>query len=328
MTLRLHQKDIPEMVLERTYPLNYVTDDHTVKECVTELNYPIGKASYQEIYFDGVHIGYGNAILSDKVLLGFETDVESVEMHFALLGKTTAITDQFGREISFQSNQHNIIYANSICGNMLWEPNTFKLCEINLAPSFFKKYLPEGQEIFENFRKAIDQGKSALISRQHRSISYQMYQLIEEITTCERKGIFKRMFLEAKVLELLMLQLEQLSEEFPTNTSLKKADVEKIYAVKELLSSTIDENYSLIELAHKVGTNEFTLKKGFKELFGTTVFGFWHDVKMNQAKSMLLDADKSIYEVAELIGYKNPRHFSSAFKRKFGILPSKVKIRN
>src|SRR6218665_1943772 len=140
-----------------------------------------------------------------------------------------------------------------------------------------------------------------------------MYQAGDDIMSCNRKGLFKRMFLEAKVIELLMLQLEQLSEQLPLNTSLKKSDIEKIYAVKELLSGTVDENYSLIELAHKVGTNEFTLKKGFRELFGTTVFGFWNDIKMNQAKTMLLEADKSIYEVADLIGYKNPRHFSTAF---------------
>lgn len=328
MTLRLHQKDMPEMVLERIYPLNYAVADHTVKECITQLDYPIGKATYKEIYFDGVHIGYGDAVLSDKVLLGFETDVESVEMHFAILGKTTAVTNDFGKAISFEASQHNIIYANSLRGNMIWEPKVFKICEVNLAPGFFKKYLPDDHAIFENFRKAIDQGKSELISAQHRGISYQMYQIIEDIMNCGRKGIFKRMFLEAKVIELLMLQLEQLTEQFPAQTSLKKTDVEKIYAVKELLSHTISENYSLIELAHKVGTNEFTLKKGFRELFGTTVFGFWNDIKMNQAKTMLLEADKSIYEVADVIGYKNPRHFSTAFKRKFGILPSQVKNNN
>lgn len=82
---------------------------------------------------------------------------------------------------------------------------------------------------------------------------------------------------------------------------------------------------SLIELAHHVGTNEFTLKKGFKELFGTTVFGFWTDAKMNQAKLMITEQDMSISEVSDSIGYKNPRHFSAAFKRKFGVIPSQFK---
>lgn len=91
------------------------------------------------------------------------------------------------------------------------------------------------------------------------------------------------MFLEAKVIELLLLQLEQLCDEDSENATIKKYDIEKIYAVRDFILNNLTEPYSLTGLAHKVGTNEFTLKKGFKELFGTTVFGFWNDAKMEEA---------------------------------------------
>ncbi|NML68572.1 helix-turn-helix transcriptional regulator [Chryseobacterium sp. RP-3-3] len=32
-----------------------------------------------------------------------------------------------------------------------------------------------------------------------------------------------------------------------------------------------------------------------------------------------------ISEVSDVVGYKNPRHFSTAFKKKFGIVPSPLK---
>ena len=78
-------------------------------------------------------------------------------------------------------------------------------------------------------------------------------------------------------------------------------------------------------MAQYVGTNEFTLKKGFKELFGTTVFNFWNDAKMAEAKKMLLNGSMNVSEVSDLVGYKNPRHFSAAFKRKYGMIPSTLK---
>ncbi|ULT23854.1 helix-turn-helix transcriptional regulator [Sphingobacterium sp. E70] len=87
----------------------------------------------------------------------------------------------------------------------------------------------------------------------------------------------------------------------------------------------MDSNNTLVNLAHLVGTNEFTLKKGFKELFGTTVFGFWNDAKMEHAKKLILDKNMTIGEVSDAIGYKNQRHFSDAFRRKFGFPPSKLK---
>ncbi|WP_185287953.1 AraC family transcriptional regulator [Chryseobacterium lactis] len=92
--------------------------------------------------------------------------------------------------------------------------------------------------------------------------------------------------------------------------------------------NNLNQNCSLIDLAHQVDTNEFTLKKGFKELFGTTVFNFWSDTKMEQAKKMLLEGDLNINEISELVGYKNPRHFSTAFKRKYHVIPSQLKKMN
>ena len=134
------------------------------------------------------------------------------------------------------------------------------------------------------------------------------------------------MFIEAKVIELLMLQLEQISANAcDTFCNLKKVDVEKMYAVKEIILKNIVTPISLIDLAQQVGTNEFTLKKGFKEVFGTTVFGFWNDLKMQESKTLLFEQKLSVSEVSARIGYKNPQHFSTAFKKYFGISPSQLR---
>ncbi len=44
---------------------------------------------------------------------------------------------------------------------------------------------------------------------------------------------------------------------------------------------------------------------------------------MEKAKNILLNNKISVSEVSEIIDYKNPQHFSSAFKKKFGISPCK-----
>lgn len=325
MTLRLYNTDISNLLLEKEYPDVLPASDGGIQEYTTHLELPIGKGCYREIYFEGVHIGFGDAILSNNLMLYFESDFETVEMHFALKGKSTAITEHFKKEVSFDSHQHNIIYANQLHGKMKWESDVFQLFEINLAPSFFKRYLPEDTLLFDRFRNAIEKGYSETINVENNRISRQMYEIIDDIMNCQRKNVFKRMFLEAKVIELLLLQFEQLSEVAHIHVSLRKEDIHKVYAVREFIMNNLNNACSLIELAHHVGTNEFTLKKGFKELFGTTVFGFWTDAKMNQAKLMITEQDMSIGEVSDSIGYKNPRHFSAAFKRKFGVIPSQFK---
>ncbi|MDM1555984.1 AraC family transcriptional regulator [Chryseobacterium indologenes] len=325
MTVRIYDDKIGGTIIERKYPDVYFLNDGDIRECITSLKPPYGKGFYHEICFENVHIGFGNVSLENKVLLYFEADFESVEMHFSLKGKSSALSENFSNKVSFESYQQNIIYAYQMSGEMEFEGHEMQILEINLSPSFFKKFLPDDSELFNTFRNAIEKQHSCLINPDHNRISLEMYQILNEIIHCDRKGVFKRIYLEAKVAELLLLQLEQFFKSKSSTSSLLKKDEEKIYAVRDFIVKNLDQNCSLTDLAHQVGTNEFTLKKGFKELFGTTVFNFWNDIKMEQAKKMLIEGDLSINEISEIIGYKNSRHFSTAFKRKYNLIPSALK---
>ncbi|KAA9325980.1 helix-turn-helix domain-containing protein [Adhaeribacter soli] len=90
----------------------------------------------------------------------------------------------------------------------------------------------------------------------------------------------------------------------------------------------LEENYladlSLKSLAKEFGTNEFSLKKGFREKYGHTVFGYIHQLRMEKAKDLLL-AGKSIKAVAIEMGYEHSNHFSAAFTKWFGLRPSGFK---
>lgn len=321
MTIKLYDTDAANLLIEKEY--SYKQTDIT--ELVTELDNLVGNGFYREIYFENVHIGYGNALLSNKVALHFESDLEAVEMHFLLKGKSRAVTAQFKKEVVFEGGHHNIIYADQLEGLMEWNSDEIKLLEINLDPNFFKRFLSQDDALLEAFKNVITKQNCGLISPEHNRISPKMYLLIEEILNCNRKGVFKRIFLEAKITELLLLQLEQFCDSNYINTSVSKTEIEKLQLVRDFILTNIDCSYSLLDLAHLAGTNDFTLKKGFKELFGTTVFGFWNDAKMEQASKMLFEENKTITEVSDAIGYKNPRNFSAAFKRKYGISPKEMR---
>ncbi len=102
-------------------------------------------------------------------------------------------------------------------------------------------------------------------------------------------------------------------------------DVEKVYAVKEMIEKDMLADFSLIGLARSVGFNDFKLKKGFKDLFGTTVFGYLRRLRMEEARRMILEEKKSVMEASWLVGYSEPHHFTAAFKKEFGYLPSELK---
>ncbi|MCU0335892.1 MAG: AraC family transcriptional regulator [Chitinophagaceae bacterium] len=96
---------------------------------------------------------------------------------------------------------------------------------------------------------------------------------------------------------------------------------EAIIKAREILIQHIGDPITIKELARKVATNECYLKKGFKEMFGTTIFDFYQNQRMEHAKYLLYEKGLSVTDVSALLGYSSISHFSTAFKKHTGIKP-------
>lgn len=106
-----------------------------------------------------------------------------------------------------------------------------------------------------------------------------------------------------------------------------EADREKIVKAREILIQHIGEPITIKELSRKVAINECYLKKGFKELFGTTVFDFYQSQRMEHAKYLLYEKGLTVTEVSMLLGYSSISHFSTAFKKHTGLKPCELLLR-
>ncbi|WP_138498829.1 helix-turn-helix transcriptional regulator [Nostoc sp. PA-18-2419] len=143
---------------------------------------------------------------------------------------------------------------------------------------------------------------------------------LQQILHCPYQGLTRKMYLESKVLELVSLKLaDQVAA--PTEKLLRLQEIDRIYHAREILLRNIGNPPSLIDLAQQVGINEYTLKRGFRQIFGTTVFGYLHDYRMEQARQLLLSGQMKIEQIAQIVGYANRSHFATAFKKKYGVNP-------
>jgi AraC-like DNA-binding protein len=100
-----------------------------------------------------------------------------------------------------------------------------------------------------------------------------------------------------------------------------------IVKAREILLQHIGDPITIKELARKVATNECYLKKGFKEMFGTTIFDFYQSQRMEHAKYLLYDKSLSVTDVSALLGYSSISHFSTAFKKHTGLKPCELLVR-
>ena len=79
------------------------------------------------------------------------------------------------------------------------------------------------------------------------------------------------------------------------------------------------------EIARELNTNPTLLKRGFKYIHGTTIAKFHREKRLEKAKDLLMDTDTPLLAIADQCGFKSISHFSRAFKKHFGINPSKTR---
>lgn len=148
-----------------------------------------------------------------------------------------------------------------------------------------------------------------------------------QIINCPYQGIVKNLFYESKAVELLSLQIEKIitdgGKPGPSG-KLNKSDVERLHAAAEILIQDLTNPPTLAGLARQTGLNEFKLKTGFKDIFGTTVFGYLRSHKMEKARCLLEAGELNVGETAWQVGYSNVSHFITAYRKQYGLNPGDI----
>lgn len=157
------------------------------------------------------------------------------------------------------------------------------------------------------------------------SMTPEMLTVIYALQQAPYSGSMRSLYLESKLMELFLMQLHQLDNTPVVSLKLKTADVDRLHEVRHYLEQHFSEELSLQQLAKTAGINQTQLKSGFKSLFGTTVFGHLHELRLQEARRLLQEGKWHVNEVAYTVGYKYPHHFTAAFKKRFGILPRCIK---
>jgi AraC family transcriptional regulator len=152
---------------------------------------------------------------------------------------------------------------------------------------------------------------------------------LDEVLNHSYTGSMENIFINAKVHELLLQSMDFAFEEEKELTFTCKflADdrgKESIYQAREILLQHIGDPITIKELSRKVAMNECYLKKGFKEVFGTTIFDFYQQQRMEHAKYLLYEKALSVTDVSALLGYSSISHFSAAFKKHTGLKPCEL----
>ena len=204
-----------------------------------------------------------------------------------------------------------------------------EILTIGIQPPLFETLFSSEQRHF-NFGQTIDlQTPELEIQMTANQTTPAMLTVLHKIMNCPYQGNLKRLYLESKTLELIVMKLAQVQQSTSlsrTSFKLKADDVERLYRARDILICNLECPPSLNELAQQTEMNDFKLKRGFRQIFGTTVFGYLHQCRMEKAQWLLEQGFDSVAQVAQAVGYASPSQFSAAFKRQFGKTPRAYKV--
>ncbi|CAH0147970.1 Regulatory protein PchR [Pedobacter sp. Bi27] len=302
-------------------------NNHGFKEDAFKINIPFGRLTAKQWLFDGIKIIYSETELDKPTELDWRGDTELVTMHFNLQGRTSIKQDGMSNSFELNGNQHNLFYGTSAEGKMKFDELRMKSFMIQFAKDSFLTMSKDGNDSLKQFAEKIVSGTPIAFSNANLNIDLPLQTCINSILNCDYTSGLKRLFLLSKTIELLVLQAESFNNFQNSKSEYIKHDYDKerIVFARDYLVKNIESPPTLVELAKIVGINEYKLKRGFKEMFNQTAFSYLSDLRLDLAKNDLLEGKKQATEIAFELGYCSLQHFSSAFKRKFAIPPSRVR---
>lgn len=100
---------------------------------------------------------------------------------------------------------------------------------------------------------------------------------------------------------------------------------EEAQALKRFIDNNYQIDLNMDEIAASIyRSNDYT-NKLFKRYYGITPYAYYLDVKMANAKALLLRTNLSIKQVADRLGYKSDQYFSKQFHKYVGMTASQYR---
>lgn len=311
--------------LVRTFKKDFENIDFKENKIIVDNEFE--KGSITEIQLDGVRV-----IIRDLKTTDFNIqvchDFPFYKLQFEIEGSSryTPLNKQ-STEVYIPNNHYNLFYLPEVNGVLNYKTSYRKTLEIIFTENYIKKIIGNSfKNILHKFGEAISNKKAFLMWENSKPIPPELQAHINEIITCNYPSTLKKPYLEAKVNELLIFLLAQTNDNDSENTdnNLPEEDYKNILKIESHIKKNLKHPLTIPELALIAGMNTSKLKQCFKVVFSTTIFKYITQLRMEKAKHLILNEGYTITEASYKVGYKHSQHFTVAFKKLYGFLPSKL----
>ncbi|MEL7332544.1 MAG: AraC family transcriptional regulator [Cyanobacteria bacterium J06560_2] len=246
-----------------------------------------------------------------------------VNVSFCLSGQYKGTMPGFRQTLEIVGGQTSLTTVPEVTGTVsVSKREKLRVVELVMAPTL-------AMELIENSLPAMPTAwQSALKAYasqpfcQTVTLSPKIAKVLQDLLDCPYKDTLRQIYLEGKALELIALYFSRWSMAgSATDSYFNQRTIDSLHQARHLLFENMSTPPSLESLAKQIGMSERKLQQGFRQHFGTTVFGALRDYRMEQARQLLEKRRMSVEAIAHTVGISHRGHFAKVFKRKFGVTP-------
>jgi len=203
----------------------------------------------------------------------------------------------------------------------------FSFIRLVFLPEFFRQW-PGSFDCHKHIYRFDQSNEQAFtLTAQSRDLLMQLLQVADSYKKHDFTVLLKRFETATSLLRIALAAFFNPDEanQLPACSFLtQSSERSKVMLAEQIIMNSLDQPLTIKELSKQVGMNECYLKKGFKAMFQKTIHEYQQFQRIEKSKTLLLQGDLSINEVAYKMGYGSASHFSTTFKKIAGMKPCDI----
>ncbi len=310
----------------KTKKIKQKFDVKKIEERNEKLTLDYFKGYKKEVLLEGVKIIFGDVHIVKPISFEVKHNFPFFKVQFEMEGysdyqpKTNDCLP-----ILIEEGQYNFFYLPNVNGTLNYKKSR-KVLEILFTEDYIKSTFNDFYKVGSDFAKSVKNETPFVLFTKSKPISYKLQLILNDIIDCSYDKEIKEVYLSSKVKEILSILIADVNTQNTTETYL--SDQEKIEQAEHIIMQDLQNPPTIIELSKMVGINQQKLKTLFKKTYKTSIFKYITNQRMILAKKLLENSELMISDISSEVGYKNPQHFTVAFKREFNMLPRDFRSKN
>ncbi|MDM1376267.1 helix-turn-helix domain-containing protein [Myroides marinus] len=271
----------------------------------------------------GFIVSYGEWTIPKEVKVPVDNPQNTFKLMFELEGYSCFTDSKTKQQIEVPQDCFNLIYVPKAKGYLKYKTNR-KVVEVIFDEAYFTQLVQDKLPVLLPFIELIKKGKTGTLFSQAKVISIEIHQLLLMILQNDIHPDLKQVYLETKIIELLLLSVQESLDRVvaPLENVKSMSDADKLLLIKTWIDNHFLQEITFSMLSQRFYINEYKLKKYFKKYYHSSLIKYIRDLRFEYAYQLLASQKFSVNKVAELLHYEYPQHFTIAFKKKYNIAPS------